>query len=226
MASYLYRYKLEEINESIVVDISELLLRLFTLLELSDSVFSSTKFKTFLFGENIRLVDSNVPISTIQEDFDEHIRKNWREQDVVDEILNYNGNVLVFLNEYLYAKNKNMKFDFSESVTIEHIMPGSGSDIKIIQQDAGITNDAEFRSLVNKLGNKILLEDNINKTISNAWFKAKKQNSIKAKSGYKDSEYPIALSLVEYPKDTWTKDDINKATVKIAERIKNFIFNK
>ncbi len=225
-ASYLYRYKPEDINENIVVGISELLLRLFTLLELDDSGFSSTKFKTFLFGENIKFVDKNIPIDIIKKDFDEHIKKNWGKESIVEAISEYDGNILVFLNEYLYARSKGIKFDFRESVNIEHIMPASGSNIKIIQQDAEITDDEDFNSLVNKLGNKILLEDHINKTISNGWFKTKKQTSIKNKSGYKDSEYAIALSLTEYPKETWTKDDINKATAKIAERIKNFIFNK
>lgn len=104
-------------------------------------------------------------------------------------------------------------------------MPASGRNIMTIQQDAKITTTDEFNGLVNKLGNKILLEEDINKSIGNEWFKTKKQNSINSKSGYKDSRYGIALALTSYSADTWTKDDIDTATLKAIERIVNFIFN-
>jgi hypothetical protein len=104
-------------------------------------------------------------------------------------------------------------------------MPSSGRNTRIIQQDAQIATKEEFNGIVNKLGNKILLEEDINKSIGNEWFKTKKQNSINSKSGYKDSRYGIALALTTYPKDTWTKDDIDSATIKAKERILRFIFN-
>ena len=125
----------------------------------------------------------------------------------------------------MYTKNKNVKFDFFESVNIEHIMPASGRNIDIIRQDAGISDKDEFNGLVNKIGNKILLEDNINKSVSNEWFKTKIQSSIISKSGYKDSIYSIAIELTKYFKNTWDKDDIDKATAKVADRIVKFIFN-
>ena len=78
--------------------------------------------------------------------------------------------------------------------------------------------------IVNKLGNKILLEDAINQSISNEWFRSKKQNSISQKSGYKDSRYHIANALTTYPSDVWTKEDIETATKKAAKRILDFIF--
>jgi len=83
----------------------------------------------------------------------------------------------------------------------------------------------EFNDIVNKLGNKILLEDEINKSLSNEWFQSKKQSSINNKSGYKDSKYAIALELTNYSKDTWNKEDIREATNKAAKRIVKFIFN-
>ena len=70
-----------------------------------------------------------------------------------------------------------------------------------------------------------MLEEDINKSIGNEWFKTKKQNSI-SKSGYKDSRYAIAVALTKYPTDTWTKDDIEQATAKVVARIVKFIFNK
>ncbi len=103
-------------------------------------------------------------------------------------------------------------------------MPGSGHNLDTIRQDAGIATRDEFLSLVNKLGNKILLEEDINKSIGNDWFKTKKQKSVKDKRGYKDSSYGLAHSLVNYPNDVWTKDDIAKSTERAVQRISDFIF--
>ena len=226
LISYLYRYNLEDITKEKVFDVGECLLRLFTLLELVDAGYSSTNFKTFLFGENIKFVDNNVSCDEIKKDFDLHIEKNWNEEDINQRVYGYEKNPLVFLNEYLYAKEKKIDFDFSETVNIEHIMPASGHNIDVIRVDAGIESQEEFTQIVNKLGNKILLEENINKSIGNEWFKTKKQRSITDKAGYKDSRYNIAKSLIDYKTDVWTQDDINKATEKVADRIVKFIFAK
>lgn len=226
LSSYLYRFETNDVNETKVIEICDCLLRLFTILELVDAGYSSSKFKTFLFGENIKLVDNTITIDTIKEDFNEHIRSNWKEEDVAERILGYDKNLLVFLNEYLYASSKSLKFDFSENVNIEHVMPASGRNITTIREDARIIDKDEFNNIVNKLGNKILLEEDINKSIGNEWFKTKKQNSINSKSGYKDSKYNIALALTFYTNDTWTKNDIELATKKAVERIVKYIFNK
>jgi hypothetical protein len=225
LSGYLYRYELTEITEENILDLCECLLRLFTVLELSDAGYSSSKFKTFLFSENIKFVDKAVSIDTIKNEFNDHINNNWKQDTIADAIIEYEKNLLVFLNEYIYAKNKGDRFDFAENVNIEHIMPSSGRNLTTIQQDANIATKEEFNGIVNKLGNKILLEEDINKSIGNEWFKTKKQNSINSKSGYKDSRYGIALALTAYPKDTWTKDDIDIATKKALERIVKFIFN-
>lgn len=225
LSGYLYRYELTEITEENILDLCECLLRLFTVLELSDAGYSSSKFKTFLFSENIKFVDKAVSIDTIKNEFNDHINNNWKQDTITDAIIEYEKNLLVFLNEYIYAKNKGTRFDFAENVNIEHIMPSSGRNLTTIQQDAKIATKEEFNGIVNKLGNKILLEEDINKSIGNEWFKTKKQNSINSKSGYKDSRYGIALALTSYPNDTWTKDDIDTATIKATERIVKFIFN-
>jgi uncharacterized protein with ParB-like and HNH nuclease domain len=226
LSGYLFRFDLIDITEDKVNEISECLLRLFTVLELSDVGYSSSKFKTFLFSENIKFVDSNVSIDSIRDDFNEHLIKNWSEKGLEDSISEYDKNLLVFLNEYIYAKDKGYKFDFSDNVNVEHIMPASGRNIISIQHDAGITDKDEFNGVVNKLGNKILLEEDINKSISNEWFKTKKQSSVISKSGYKDSRYSIAQALTSYPKDSWTKEDIEDVTQKAVRRIVKFIFNK
>ncbi len=226
LIGYLFRFKTVDISEEKVLEISECLLRLFTTLELVDAGYSSKNFKTFLFSVNIKLVDNNISIDDIKKDFNKHISDIWTKENIKELISEYDENILVYLNEYLYAKSKNFKFDFAENVNVEHIMPASGRNNDIIRQDAGISGKDEFNDIVNKLGNKILLEEDINKSISNEWFKSKKQNSINNKSGFKDSKYGIAVALTNYHKDTWGKDDINVATEKVAERIVKFVFNE
>ena len=61
-------------------------------------------------------------------------------------------------------------------------MPSSGKNIISIMKDAGIVDKEEFSSIVNTLGNKILLEEKINKHIGNEWFKTKIQNSFNGKT--------------------------------------------
>ena len=225
LISFLYRYEPDDISEDVVSSITECLLRLFTVLELVDAGYSSSRFKTFLFGENVKLVDKNIPIEEIVSDFTGHITKNWSRWDIQNSITEYDKNILVYLNEFLYAKAHGLYFNFTETVNIEHIMPASGHNIDSIRQDAGIESREEFASLANLLGNKILLEEDINKSISNDWFKTKKQKSINDKTGYKDSKYNIARALTDYPSDFWTKKDIENTTLKVAERISGFIFS-
>lgn len=226
LISYLNRYEVEDITEERISKVVECLLRLFVILELVDAGYSSSNFKTFLFGENIKLVDVDFPEDEIERDFNEHILKKWSQEDIQKSLLEYDKNSLVFLNEYLYAKEKGKTFVLADNVNVEHIMPASGHNIESIRLDAGIATKDDFKSIVNQLGNKILLEEDINKSISNEWFKTKKQSSVKTKTGYKDSAYNIALDLVNYPSDSWTVDDINNATQKVAERIANFIFGE
>ncbi len=44
-------------------------------------------------------------------------------------------------------------------------MPYSGKNLSEIRKDAGIEDEVEFKGIVNKLGNKILLEARINRSI-------------------------------------------------------------
>lgn len=225
LISYLNRFDVEAITEKTLVGVAESLIKLFSILELVDAGYSSSRFKIFLFGENVRLVDKNIPVEEIIDDFKCHINEEWKKDDIVKLINEYDKNILVYLNEYLFAKEHSLKFVLPDNVNIEHIMPASGHNIETIRTDAKIKTHEDFLSLVNLLGNKILLEEDINKSISNDWFKTKKQSSVKDKKGYKDSGFGIAQSLVNYPKDKWTQKDINDATGKAAERISNFIFS-
>jgi hypothetical protein len=230
ISGFLSRFTVEEITEEKISIICEFLLKLFAIMELVDIGYSSSKFKTFLFGEMLKLIDSNISIRELEDDFKAHIAENWKENDISEKVAEYDKNILVFLNEYLFAKSKELTLTLTDKEDIEHIMPGSGKNLSEIRKDAGINDEIEFSNLVNKLGNKILLEDKVNRSIGNEWFRTKIQTSVTAKSGYKDSRFAIANALVEHYKDVavpyWSKDDINNATTKISQRISSFIFSK
>ena len=109
-------------------------------------------------------------------------------------------------------------------------MPYSGGNLQEIRKDAGIDNEDEFRDIVNKLGNKILLEEKINRAIGNEWFRTKVSTKLENKTGYIDSKYPLARALVSQYQNTnkpyWKKDDILSATDKASNRIIRFIFGE
>ncbi len=230
LSCYMSRFAFNDINDITEENLSEIckcFLRLFIIQEVSDLGYSSSKFKTFLFRENVKIVDKTIPVSEIVSDFSSHIgnSKNWTIDDVKSDIEEYQKHLLVFVNEYLFSMAHGVPFDFADNVNIEHIMPASGKDKECIRKDAGIETLDVFEEIVNLIGNKILLEEEINKSIGKAWFMTKKQSSVTNKTGYQKSHYALARSLVDYPKDTWTVEDIKLATDKAVTRILKFIFD-
>lgn len=226
LISYLNRFDVKDITKAKVTPIADCLIRLFALMEAGNIGYSSSYFKTFLFNENMKLVDAIYPISKVKSDFDKHIEQTWKKEDVIEFLYEYDKNILVFLNEYLYAKENNITFDFNDKVNVEHIMPASGHNVDSIRIDAGISTLEEFDELANQLGNKILLEEDINKSISNDWFKTKKGSKVSAKKGYIGSSFGLAQYLANYPKNVWKKKDIMLHTEEAAKRITAFIFNE
>ena len=228
LASYFYRFNEEDITEDIVIPILDCFLRLFSLLELVDVGYSSKYFKTFLFGEEAKFINETISINDIIKDFNDHIYAHWNRKTVKAALHDYDGNILVYLNEYLFAKENSMQFALGAKYDIEHIMPYSGSNLQEIRKDAEIDSEEEFYSIVNKLGNKIILEEKINRSIGNEWFRTKVSTTLENKTGYIDSKYPIACALVDKYQNTnkpyWQKDDIATATDKASDRITNFIF--
>lgn len=228
LSSYLYRFDVDNVKEEGVEIIVESLLKLFTIMELVDAGYSSKYFKIFLFAEEVKLADKEISELKIKQDFENHLRYNWDNEDIKSEILEYNKHKLVYLNEYLFAKETKSTFLLGDKYDIEHIMPLSGKNLQEIRKDAEINSEEEFRAIVNKLGNKILLEEKINRSIGNQWFRTKVSTTQKSKLGYVNSIYPLATALVEtYGNDVkpyWKKDDINKATEKASNRIVRFIF--
>lgn len=226
LISYLYRFDVGAISQDTVRPIADSLLRLFAIIEVGDAGYSASKFKTFLFNENFSLVNPAYPPESIIDDFNRHISASWDESSVADDLRSYEKNVLVYLNEYLRAREQGRSFDIDDRTNVEHIMPASGHNCEVIRQDAGIADKEEFSTLVNQLGNKILLEETINKTIGNDWFRTKKGSTLASRNGYVGSNFSLALDLARYPKDRWEKKDITDATDAAADRITRFIFNK
>lgn len=230
LASYFFRFNEDNITEELVEPILECLLRLFSLLELVDVGYSSKYFKTFMFGAEVKLVSKSTTVDAITQDFNEHIRSNWDKETIWAALHDYDGNVLVYLNEFLFAKEKGLSFTLGTKYDIEHIMPYSGNNLQEIRKDAEIDSEEEFYGVVNKLGNKILLEEKINRAIGNEWFRTKVSTKLENKTGYIDSKYPIARALVsKYQsanKPYWKKDDIMSATDKASDRIVSFIFGE
>lgn len=230
LAGYFYRFEENEISEDRIKVVCECMLRLFTILELVDTGYSSTKFKTFLFKESVDFVNSNISEDKIKTDFDAHICMNWSKDELNDEIIAYDKNSLVYLNEYLFAKDNNIKFNLGTKYDIEHIMPDSGKNLQEIRKDANIQSEDEFKGIVNKIGNKIVLEEKINRSIGNEWFRTKVSTKLEDKTGYVDSVFPIAQYLVSKYKSEnkpyWRKEDIIQATNEAKDRILKFIFGE
>lgn len=230
LASYFHRFDADKISEQDVNEIAVCLLRLFTVLELVDIGYSSSTFKTFLFGEIVKMADSSVFVQDIKADFDKHISEKWKADEIKKYVSEYDRNMLVYLNEYLFAQENGLSFVLGSKYDIEHIMPQSGANLDAIRKDAQIDSKEEFDDTVNKLGNKILLEEKINRSIGNEWFRTKVSTKLSDKTGYIDSDYPVATALVrKYENDTkpyWCKQDIDHATDVASDRIVGFIFGQ
>lgn len=244
LATFLYRFDEKKLdtyepsekivkNKTINSEIDTIIicmLRLFTVLELVETGYSSKQFKGFLFNVQSKLVDKNVSVEEIKSDFDKHIKSNWTKEKIIDYIGKCNSNSLVYLNEFLFAREQKINFNLGTTYDIEHIMPNSGRNKELIRNDAKMSDKEEFEKYVDKIGNKILLEYNINRSIGDSWFRTKVSTSINSKTGYKDSKFPMAIALVkEYQnkkKVHWVKEDIINYTNKAAERISKFIFDE
>ena len=204
------------------------MLKLGLLIELSELSYSHRLFKGFL--EEINLKYSQVTTISTQDlisNIKDHIENNF-DYNSIRQTLSESGvpNSILYVNEYLYALEQGKEYNLEGGIDIEHIMPQSGLNRENIMADAGFSSQEEFQEYAEKLGNKILLESVINRGIGDAWFRTKKENNITSGRGYIGSRFPIAHSLVNYDSDTWTKNDIDKATEKAAERIANFVFSK
>lgn len=89
-----------------------------------------------MFGAEVKLVSKSTTVDEIKQDFNEHIRSNWDKETIWAALHDYDGNVLVYLNEFLFAKEKGLSFTLGTKYDIEHIMPYSGMVLHSIKSVA------------------------------------------------------------------------------------------
>lgn len=219
-----YRFIRPEVSQGEEVSYTESLIKLFTLLELSDLSYSTQAFKGFLFDLNIKINNPAVSTNELNKDIDTHIQSRFKRSEYLERLKEYRGNLLVYLTEYVLAKKNNVPFKLSDSIDIEHIMPQSSKHKESVMNQSDILNEVEFAEYVNKLGNKTLLEAEINRAISDNWFVDKKSHKISDRAGYIDSIYQIPKYLSTYQSDKWGKASIDKQTDYLSNEIANFIF--
>ena len=195
----------------------EALLKLFAILSIQEIGYSSAAFKTFLFSLNVDM-GKGAPTERIVGRIEEHIKAKFAREKIRGALVERDPeNAVVYLNEYLFARERGRPFGLdSLKIEIEHIMPASGRNIPVIREDAKMSED-EFETYKDKLGNKILLEKPINGAIGRDWFITKQRS-------YRGSGFPIAKSLADYPGGAWGKDEIDAASKKAADRIAAYIF--
>lgn len=88
-----------------------------------------------MFKEEVSLADESISIEKITNDFDNHIRATWDREDIKGKLQDYDGYALVYLNEYLFARESDAEFKLGDKYDIEHIMPYSGKNISEIRRD-------------------------------------------------------------------------------------------
>lgn len=110
---------------------------------------------------------------------------------------------------------------------IEHVLPKNLCTQEARKHEWGWARASQekHKALVNRLGNLLILEEEINDDVSNHDFEVKRGGQFKSKSGktktlkcYKDSSLPSAKMLCDtttWPK--WTADDIEKRQAEMAK---------
>ena len=93
---------------------------------------------------------------------------------------------------------------------IEHIFPRIWQDTNY---NGWNKNDAE--EYIEKFGNKVPIEKKVNIQAGNGYFGKKKNR-------YKNSNIAEVISLSNYPKNDWIKDDIEKRENKGNSLLLNF----
>jgi len=114
---------------------------------------------------------------------------------------------LLLLDAYLNPLQKNL---IPETVDIEHIFPKKWQDTNY---NGWKIDDAQ--DFLDRFGNKVILEKRLNIRAGNGYFGEKKQK-------YKLSHIANVIDLSKYPKDDWTKNDIENRETEFKSRLLSF----
>jgi uncharacterized protein with ParB-like and HNH nuclease domain len=114
---------------------------------------------------------------------------------------------LILLRAYLDSDQKTL---IPNKFEIEHIFPRIWQDTNY---NGWNKNDAE--EYIEKFGNKVPIEKKVNIQAGNGYFGKKKNR-------YKNSNIAEVISLSNYPKNDWIKDDIEKRENKGNSLLLNF----
>ena len=114
---------------------------------------------------------------------------------------------LILLHTYL---DKNQTEVIPETFDIEHIFPKKWQNTNY-----NGWNKEDADAYLEKFGNKIVLEKKLNIQAGNGYFGQKKQK-------YSQSKIAEVLKLSNYPKDDWTKDDIEARELQFKEVVVGF----
>jgi len=162
------------------------------------------------------------------EHLNELFNKNFQSDDVISNRLGeplddsrLTRYLLFKINENLGGNTRALKFD-PKIIHVEHIAPDKMTNQwrTELQIQAHDSEDAssEYDQIVERVGNKTLLEWKINSSIKQKEFAIKK-NGVKTKKGknkgYKDSSILLTTDLLSLPK--WSKDSIDQRTAWFTE---------
>ncbi len=130
--------------------------------------------------------------------------------------------ILMRITNYLYNNNKITLNEGDgirvlSSLSVEHIMPQEGS----IWIKEGIISKDEHSKNVNKIGNMLLLEKNLNAKYRNKLFSYKK-NQIERECSHMDTDYTYHLNKERNGYDLYTKKKFDeKEIIKRTEYLAN-----
>ena len=227
LATYMF-LKPKEDGAISVANYMRTLLKMFVLLEIVEVGYSSSNFKVFLYNQNMAL-GQGVMTSDIIKNYEKHIAEHFDRESIMTQLQNKSVNIsLVTLNEYLFAQENSVEpvfLTFDKAPDVEHVVPASGNNLLDIRVQSGFESEEQAEEYKDLLGNKILLESGINRSLGNPALHEKRIGRSGEKDGYQNSQYPIAKYLGSLDKDVWTKKDIEQATTESAERIVDFIFS-
>ncbi|MCI6217011.1 MAG: DUF262 domain-containing HNH endonuclease family protein [Helicobacter sp.] len=159
---------------------------------------------------NIRILIFNAYVSLYKNgllDFGVDLQKYLSDETFKNLFFERQKIFTAFVTLHLYLKYPDQEIINGE---IEHIFPQKWQNTNY-----NGWNRADAKKYLEQIGNKMWLEKKINIQAGNGYFGKKKEK-------YKKSEFLEARALAEYPKDDWTKEDIEKRNEEIYITLKAF----